>query len=92
MSTNSDDINYFCRQLAADPRFSSYAEQIRTKLMDVDRRADNCPDNAEYFSGLRWIFTREDHSLGERLDMMSRLANLKKGYVVVDLQEFTGWK
>jgi hypothetical protein len=91
MSTNSDDINYFCQQLAVDPRYSALADRIRAGLMDVDRRGDDCPDHAGFFDGLRWIFTREDHSLAERLEQMSRLSNLKKGYVVVNLSEFTGW-
>jgi hypothetical protein len=92
MTTNADDINYFCQQLAADPRYRPYADQIRTRLMDVDCRGDDCPDHAGFFDGLRWIFTREDHSLAERLEQMSRLANLKQGYQVVNLQEFTGWR
>jgi hypothetical protein len=92
MTTNTLSIDRFCEELAADPRFSPYADQIRTKLMDVDCRGDTCPDHAGFFDGLRWIFTHDDHSLAERLEMMGRLSDLKNGYQIVEMRSFTGWE
>jgi hypothetical protein len=91
MTTNTPSIDRFVDELRADPLFSGFADEVRTQLMGVDRKADDCPDHAAYFSALQYVFTHEDHSLAERLEQLSRLSNLKKGYVVVNLQEFTGW-
>jgi hypothetical protein len=89
MTTNSAAIDRFCDELRAS-QFAQYADQVRTDLMDLDRRSDACPDHANYFSGLRYI-SHESRPLGERLEKLAQLSNLKKGYVVVNLKEFCGW-
>jgi hypothetical protein len=90
MTTNSAAIDRFCDELRAS-EFAQYADQTRTDLMDLDRKSDECPDHAGYFDGLQYIFSHESRSLGERLEKLAQLSNLKKGYVVVNMREFCGW-
>jgi hypothetical protein len=93
MTTNTPSIDRFVDELrAVYPQGAEFVEQVRTGLMDIDRKADDCPDHAAFFAGLQWIYEHESHPVAERLEQMSKLANFKKGYVVVDLPEFTGWR
>jgi hypothetical protein len=91
MTTNSPSIDRFVDELRADPQYAEFADRFYADLSKIDRLADDCPDHAAFLDGLKWIWEKS-RPLGERLVKIGEFMKLEGHPVVVDLEQFTGWR
>jgi hypothetical protein len=90
MTTNAPSIDRFVDELRADPIYSEFADEVYAGLSEVDRKADTCPDHAEFFAGLQWLF-QQPRPIDERLAKLCEFTKLEGSPVVLNMREWTGW-
>src|SRR6516164_1072850 len=90
VTTNTPSIDRFVHEMRRDPDFAPCADKFAHAFAALDREGDQNPDASELCDGLLWI-ARQPRTLDERITMFSKLIGLR-GYVVVNMSEFTGWR
>jgi hypothetical protein len=85
-----EKIEHFITDVRADLG-GEIADKTAEAFEAIDVEADYNNHAGVFLEAVEWIVGHRDRTIAERIEMVGKLRHLK-GYNVVNLREFTGWK
>jgi hypothetical protein len=80
----------FVTALRRDPAFAASAQPIADWIARLDDHVDTSPDCAGFYEVVRYIITRPDRLLREKVDKIDELL-AKRGVQRGKISEIVGW-